>query len=62
MTFPDTLPLNVPSITPASKGHKEMLSEHKEQELVLLSLSILRLAFLATPTGVRSRAFLYAVM
>jgi hypothetical protein len=39
-----------------------MISEHMEQELVLLSLSISRLAFLATPTHVRSRAFRYAVM
>jgi len=64
MTCPDTLPLNVPSITPslANKRHKKMLSEHKEQELVLLSLSISRLAFLATPKGVRSRVFRYAVM
>jgi len=35
-----------------------MLSEYKEQELVLLSSSISRLAFFAAPTD----AFRYAVM
>jgi len=44
------------------QGKKTTLSLHKEQELILISTSIPRLAFIATPTDVKSRAFRYAVM